>query len=105
MRIPIKGEIEIQPTRTYTIVSPTYGMGNIPPQVVKFLKSTDLTLINAVVGSGNTNFGSTFALAAYKIAHRLSIPVLHCFELMGTEYDLEIVQNKLESLDGYAKLH
>lgn len=98
LRIPIHGELGEYPTIPFVLFLPTYGNGRIPPQVVKFLRAVDQSLIKAVVGSGNTNFGETFCLAAHKVASKLGVPLLHLFELMGNEEDVEIVKTKLGTL-------
>ena len=89
------------PLRTVLIV-PTYGKpegaGNVPPQVVKFLNvEQNRHHILGVIGSGNTNFGPLFGIAADIVAKKCDVPVLFKFELMGTDSDVEKVNEGLEA--------
>lgn len=80
---------------------PTYGGGNdnqtVPRQVVKFLNiKENREKIKAVVGFGNTNFGEHFCKAGDLVAAKLGVPVLYRVEIMGTPYDVEQVNERLE---------
>jgi protein involved in ribonucleotide reduction len=64
---------------------------------VKFLnREANRRLLRGVIGAGNTNFGSTFGLAADRIAAKCDVPVLYKFELMGTPEDVRKVNQGLE---------
>ena len=79
-------------------VSPATGdPGERAPQAVKFLNNPhNRELLQGVIGAGNTNFGDLFCVAADKVAAKCHVPVLYKFELMGTEEDVETVQEGLE---------
>ncbi|GLB68826.1 class Ib ribonucleoside-diphosphate reductase assembly flavoprotein NrdI [Arthrobacter mangrovi] len=101
-RIPVFSRDEtIYARRPYVLVIPTYGgedgRNSIPPQVLKFLKHEgNRNLLRGVIGSGNTNFGTTYCLAAKKIAAKCQVPHLYSFELMGTSDDVDRVKQGLE---------
>ncbi|NHU84174.1 class Ib ribonucleoside-diphosphate reductase assembly flavoprotein NrdI [Kocuria sp. JC486] len=87
----------------YVLVVPTYGRpegaGAVPPQVVKFLNvEANRKLLRGVLGAGNTNFGEKFCIAAEKISAKCGVPVLYKFELMGTEEDVNKVNEGLMNL-------
>ena len=46
----------------------------------------------AVIGTGNTNFGDSFALAGPIIAAKVGVPLAYQFELSGTQEDVARVQ-------------
>ncbi|MDY3049430.1 MAG: class Ib ribonucleoside-diphosphate reductase assembly flavoprotein NrdI [Rothia sp. (in: high G+C Gram-positive bacteria)] len=102
IRLPLKtSEDSLEAPGPYVLCLPSYGRpggaGSVPPQVVKFLnKPRNRQLLQGVIGSGNTNFGSLFCVAAEKVAAKCQVPLLYKFELMGTEEDVETVQQGLE---------
>lgn len=101
-RIPLHTrDPELLATEPYVLVLPTYGgekgERSILPQVIRFLNNEDnRNLLRGVIGAGNTNFGTTYCLAADKISAKCSVPVLYRFELMGTSEDVAHVRQGLE---------
>ncbi|RKW69805.1 class Ib ribonucleoside-diphosphate reductase assembly flavoprotein NrdI [Galactobacter caseinivorans] len=101
-RIPLhKADPELVVDRDYVLVIPTYGGEKgehaVPPQVLRFLRHPqNRDHLAGVIGAGNTNFGTTYNLAAHKIAKKLSVPVLYLFELMGTPEDVARVNQGLD---------
>ena len=93
-----KGLIVDEP---FVLVIPTYaradGTGAVHKTIIDFVKSHS-TLIRGVVGSGNVNFGKYYAYAADVVSRRCSVPILHKFELFGTEKDVEIVNRKTRNI-------
>ena len=57
---------------------------------------TPVRQLRGVIGSGNTNFGSLFGIAADIVAKKCDVPLLFKFELMGTSSDVEKVNKGLE---------
>ena len=102
-RIPLRPKDEpLRVTDEYVLIVPTYGKpegaGNVPPQVVKFLNvEQNRHHILGVIGSGNTNFGPLFGIAADIVAKKCDVPVLFKFELMCTDSDVEKVIEGLEA--------
>lgn len=87
----------------YVLVVPTFaggdGQGAVPKQVIRFLNDPEnRSFIRGVVASGNRNFGEYFAHAGNVIASKCKVPVLHRFELLGTEEDVKNVREKVERL-------
>jgi protein involved in ribonucleotide reduction len=73
----------------FVLVTPTYGQGRVPPQVVKFLNlEQNRVRCKGVIGSGNMNFHGDYAKAADIISAKLQVPVLYRFELAGTQDDI-----------------
>jgi protein involved in ribonucleotide reduction len=101
-RIPLRTQEEtIYARKPYVLIVPTYGgesgRNSIPKQVLKFLRNEgNRSLLRGVIGAGNTNFGTTYCLAADKIAAKCEVPHLYRFELMGTSDDVEHVKQGLE---------
>lgn len=101
-RIPLYSREEtLHALEPFVLIVPTYGgvsgRNSIPPQVIKFLNMADnRALIRGVIGAGNTNFGTTYCLAADKIAAKCGVPHLYRFELMGTSEDVDRVHQGLE---------
>jgi len=81
---------------TYVLMTPTYGGGDLPAQVERFLETgRNAELIRGVIGSGNTNFGEDYCKAGKVISARYSVPLLYCFELTGTPVDVDNVKRGL----------
>lgn len=101
-RIPLyASEPELVATGPYVLLLPTYGgeegRHSIPPQVLRFLNNAgNRDLLRGVIGAGNTNFGTSYCLAARKIAAKCDVPLLYRFELMGTPEDVDLVRQGLE---------
>ncbi|QTZ57456.1 Protein NrdI [Streptococcus equi subsp. zooepidemicus] len=98
LRIPISGE-PLLVNEDYILIVPTYAAGGsdskgaVPKQVIHFLnKANNRRHCKGVISSGNTNFGDTFAIAGPIIAQKLQVPLLHQFELLGTQRDVIKVQ-------------
>ncbi|WP_027120198.1 class Ib ribonucleoside-diphosphate reductase assembly flavoprotein NrdI [[Mycoplasma] testudinis] len=83
----------------YVLICPTYAGGGdqtagaVPKQVIKFLNNEQNRIhCKAVIASGNTNFGETFAIAGPILSKKLNVPLLYQFELLGTAHDVEEVK-------------
>jgi protein involved in ribonucleotide reduction len=105
IRIPLHERIEVD--RPYVLLLPTYGKGRgdsprldakgyVPKQVIAFLNDPhNRSLIHAVIGAGNTQFGAEYCFAARLVSHKCKVPLLYRFELMGTAEDVEAVRAEL----------
>ena len=97
-RIPITAADEMPSLeRPYVLICPTFadgeGRGAVPKQVIRFLNDPDRrALLRGVIGTGNRNFGATFALSGKVISDKCNVPVLYRFELSGTDLDIARVQ-------------
>ncbi|MCD9146958.1 class Ib ribonucleoside-diphosphate reductase assembly flavoprotein NrdI [Pseudophaeobacter flagellatus] len=105
-RIPIASETAMPLAQApFVLVTPTFADGQgrhaVPRQVIAFLNiARNRGLLRGVIASGNRNFGTTFALAGDVIATKCGVPVLHRFELAGTNTDVARV---LDGLDRFWK--
>ncbi|PID36122.1 MAG: class Ib ribonucleoside-diphosphate reductase assembly flavoprotein NrdI [Rhodobacterales bacterium] len=103
-RIPISEKEPLpQVTQPYVLICPTYadgeGHGAVPKQVIRFLNDPDRrALLRGVIGTGNRNFGATYALSGRIIADKCKVPLLYSFELAGTQTDIIRVRAGLEKL-------
>ena len=77
----------------FVLVCPTYadgqGRGAVPKQVIRFLNDPARRRhICGVIGTGNRNFGATYALAGRIISEKCNVPLLYTLELAGTDTDI-----------------
>ena len=101
-RIPLRprdGELLVN--KRYVLITPTYGGGNVrgavPKQVIKFLNvKENRDLCVGVISAGNTNFSEAFCLAGDIVSHKLQVPHMYRFELLGTSEDVSKVQEGLK---------
>jgi len=105
IRIPLHEPIVVD--GPYVLLLPTYGRGRgdgphldakgyVPKQVIAFLNNPhNRSLIQAVIGAGNTQFGAEYCFAASLVSHKCKVPLLYRFELMGTAEDVEAVRAEL----------
>jgi protein involved in ribonucleotide reduction len=105
IRIPVKWDADEPLTvlGRYILVTPTYGGGEfdvaVPRQVAKFLNiKQNRDLLQGVIGTGNTNFGEHYCLAADVISAKTGVPVLGRVEVFGTPEDVRTVNERLEQL-------
>jgi protein involved in ribonucleotide reduction len=104
MRIPISTDEPLpQPDGPFVLVCPTYadgeGRGAVPKQVIHFLNDpVRREHLVGVIGTGNRNFGATYALSGRIIAEKCKVPLLYTFELAGTSTDVTRVRTGLETL-------
>lgn len=105
-RIPVRADGDMpKPSGPYVLICPTFadgtGKGAVPKAVIHFLNDPDRrALLRGVIGSGNRNFGVTYALAARIISEKCNVPVLYRFELAGTETDVDRVSAGLAKFWG-----
>lgn len=87
--------IEDYQSGRYILITPTFAdaLGNhpVPKPVIKFLNQHRHGMVG-VIGAGNRNFGSYFALGGRFVAAKCGVPLLHRIELSGTEADVDIVR-------------
>lgn len=81
----------------YILVTYTIGFGEIPPTTKEFLNRNSLFLL-AVSGSGNKNWGLTFCQSIKTISKNYEVPIVHTFELAGTEEDVRLFKQEVERI-------
>jgi protein involved in ribonucleotide reduction len=79
------------------LVTYTTGFGMIPDSTQMFIRNNK-DFIKGVSCSGNRNWGSNFGKAGDDISQELNIPLLLKFELSGTDEDVEIFNQEVESI-------
>ena len=83
----------------YILITPTFGFGEVPVAVSKFLKE-NYRHLKGVVGSGNKNWGNRFANASELISKEYNVPLLMKIELHGNKKDIsEFKKIYLESVE------
>jgi protein involved in ribonucleotide reduction len=100
LRIPLKtaDAAQFSVDEDFVLVTPTYGSGRVPGQVVKFLNlEQNRVRCKGVIGSGNRNFFEDFAKAGDIISAKLQVPLLYRFELAGTPEDITKTKEGLKS--------
>lgn len=82
----------------YIVIVPAYDKG-IEDDVSDLIDHKD-NLINlcGFVGSGNKNFENGFAFNAKNLAKKYNKPLLHTFELSGSESDAETVKGEIDKI-------
>ncbi|MGN5650855.1 class Ib ribonucleoside-diphosphate reductase assembly flavoprotein NrdI [Bacillus sp. Brlt_9] len=96
--VEIKDEVIL--TEPFVLITYTIGFGQVPDEVQNFLEDNHIYL-RGVISSGNRNWGNNFGKAAdiisqkYRLADGSNIPLLHKFEMAGTNKDIEIVRNRI----------
>lgn len=108
-RIPLNLQEHMVVDSEYILICPTYSGGGknthghvdtrgaVPKQVIHFLNDEhNRKLCRAVIGTGNTNFGDSFALAGPIIAAKVGVPLAYQFELSGTQEDVSRVQTLID---------
>lgn len=107
-RIPIDWDSS-SPTvvsNEYVLIVPTYGGGSeksaIPRQVRHFLNvEQNRSLLQGVIGTGNTNFGEHFCKAAEIISRKTGVPIIARVEIFGTDEDVIKIKERLKVLYDY----
>ena len=105
-RIPISAADAMPaPETPYVLICPTFadgeGRGAVPKQVIRFLNDPGRrALLRGVIGTGNRNFGATFALSGKVISDKCNVPVLYRFELAGNDLDISRITTGLQKFWG-----
>lgn len=105
-RIPISAADAMPaPETPYVLICPTFadgeGRGAVPKQVIRFLNDPGRrALLRGVIGTGNRNFGATFALSGKVISDKCNVPVLYRFELAGNDLDISRITAGLQKFWG-----
>jgi len=93
--------LRIQPSlvvhEPYILLTYTTGFGAVPESVEQFLKRCSSFLIG-VAASGNRNWGYMFAKSADIISSQYHVPIVHKFELSGTNTDIKIFEERVQEI-------
>lgn len=93
--IQITPDLEID--EPFILVTYTTGFGQTPQATQQFL-ATKGHLLQAVVSSGNMNWGTRYGLAADHIAKQYEVPILMKFELSGTSKDVMMFKQEVSRI-------
>lgn len=78
-----------QLTQPYLLVVPTY-VSEITQPVRDFLEyGRNLNYCQGIYGGGNRNFAELYCFTAFDLEREYHVPVKHCFEFQGTNYDVK----------------
>jgi len=84
-------------TEPFVLITPTTGFGQVPATVAEFLTNNS-DMLRGVVASGNVNWGANFGKAGRIISEQYAVPLIHTFELSGTDVDVRIVNEYIEGM-------
>ncbi|NYV67595.1 class Ib ribonucleoside-diphosphate reductase assembly flavoprotein NrdI [Bacillus sp. Gen3] len=85
-------------TEPFVLVTYTIGFGDVPASVDRFLEENG-DLLRGVAVSGNVNWGANFGKAGDIIASEYGVPLLHKFELSGTQDDVNTFKERVVQCD------
>lgn len=81
----------------FVVVTPTTGDGEAPYELTLFLDEHK-DHIRGVAASGDLAWGDSYGAAAKVIAEEYDVPVLHIFELEGTDEDVTTFVDAVKAL-------
>ncbi|MNH66476.1 putative NrdI-like protein [compost metagenome] len=83
----------------FILVTYTIGFGEIPKTINEFLNSGyHAHYLKGVAGSGNMVWGDKYCGAAVAISKIFNVPLIHKFELSGTQKDIEKFQQEVNKI-------
>lgn len=83
----------------YIIIAPTYEI-EATDIINDFLEHEDnLDFCRGVVGAGNRNFNDLYCFTAEDLSMDYDIPLLHRFEIQGSDYDLQRVKEIVAEIE------
>ncbi|MDO4701897.1 MAG: class Ib ribonucleoside-diphosphate reductase assembly flavoprotein NrdI [Erysipelotrichaceae bacterium] len=82
----------------YIMIVPTYDyqVTCIMDQFVDF--GNNIQYLRGVCGSGNRNFNDLFCFSAKDLAKKYHVPLLHCFEFHGSDYDVDRIKDEVNKI-------
>src|SRR5690606_16526755 len=84
-------------TEPFVLITPTTGFGQVPATVAEFVRNNS-EMLAGVVASGNRNWGERYGQAGRTLSEQYGVPLLHTFELSGTDADVRIVNEYIEGM-------
>ena len=104
VEIPAVSISEYDGKENFVLITPTYGIGEIPEEVEKFLAVHHVKMLG-VISSGNMNWGARFAISGKLISEKYNVPWLYKYELTGNKNDIEKIRKVLFYYYEKEKLH
>lgn len=77
----------LQVNEPYVLITYNIGFGQIPESVSSFLADNS-SFMRGVASSGNMAWGSMYGKAGKSISIAYKVPLVHTFELAGTQKDV-----------------
>lgn len=90
-------EITYRVHEPFIVVTPTTGFGDVPGIVTSFIR-VNRAYLRGVAASGNRNWGGNYTKAADVISAQYNVPILHRFELAGTDEDVRKFNEGVDAL-------
>lgn len=90
-------EIVYRVYEPFVIVTPTTGFGDVPGIVTAFIR-VNRAYLRGVAASGNRNWGANYTKAADIISAQYNVPIIHRFELAGTDEDVRKFNEGVDAL-------
>ena len=84
----------------FVLITYTTGFGEIPYKTKKFLENNHENMIG-IASSGNKNWGDNFCKSAIKISNMYNVPIVHMFELSGTNIDVQKFKDGVRKIESY----
>lgn len=84
----------------FVLVTYTTGFGKVPVKTLKFLEKNHKNMIG-IAASGNRNWGDNFCKSAITISNMYNKPVVHRFELSGTNKDVQKFIDEVLKLEAH----
>jgi protein involved in ribonucleotide reduction len=81
----------------YILITYTTGIAQVPRTTLDFLQFNH-DFLKGVISSGNRNWGQYFASSADQISNMYEVPILHKFEMSGSEEDVRIVIERMDDI-------
>lgn len=95
--IQIKKSTEVN--EPFVLITYTFGFGETPKEVEAFMQRSGDHIV-AVAGSGERNWGEhRFCKASIDISKQYNVPLIHTFEKIGYDSDVDIVASKIKELE------
>lgn len=82
----------------FVLITYTTGFGQVPQKVLQFLEKNHSNLLG-VAASGNRNWGNNFCKSADTISNMYNVPIIHKFELSGTNKDVDKFLDGVNSIE------
>lgn len=89
-------ETSISPSSSFVFVTYTFGYGEVPKQVEKWLQ-THYSYLKGVASSGDRVWGSNYGKAGDLLSKKYGVPLLVTFEKSGTAKDVQLFIEGVQS--------
>lgn len=96
--IEIKKNTFFSMDEPYIVIVPTYAH-EVTMVIDEFIDyESNLQFLKGVCGSGNRNFNDLFCFSAKDLSKKYDVPLIHCFEFNGSEFDVKLLEKEVQEL-------